>query len=346
MKFPLPNEDVIGNAIEALEEGLAIDVVNSDNDVKNMLDDHGELRRRAPMNVFIGGQALDRGITIKGLIGFYYGRNPGRFQQDTVLQHSRMYGNRSMRDLSVTRFYTTGNVYRVLRRINESDEVLRNALSQDGDHGIVFIQQDQARQIVPCAPNKILLSSTTTLRPEKRLLPYGFDLLPGYKIKDYTTHIDHELQFIVGKNPELVSIEKAEELIVESFKAFDPKRADNMGHDCDEILAAIKYLSGLSENPASKKMVYVLVRRDRNVSRMRIDGDVSRPQNSPETGHEESEVARRFGEKIPVLIMLRQNGGEKRGWRSGHFWWPLLWVPTATHPAIYASETQEFIQEI
>jgi len=41
--------------------------------------------------MFIGGQILDRGITIGNLIGFYYGRNPNRFQQDTVLQHSRMY---------------------------------------------------------------------------------------------------------------------------------------------------------------------------------------------------------------------------------------------------------------
>ena len=44
-----------------------------------------------PYNLFIGGQILDRGITINNLIGFYYGRNPKKFQQDTVLQHSRMY---------------------------------------------------------------------------------------------------------------------------------------------------------------------------------------------------------------------------------------------------------------
>jgi hypothetical protein len=54
----------------------------------------GQLRLRTPLNIFIGGQILDRGITIANLIGFYYGRDPQRFQQDTVLQHSRMYGFR------------------------------------------------------------------------------------------------------------------------------------------------------------------------------------------------------------------------------------------------------------
>jgi hypothetical protein len=75
--------------------------VNSDNEVEVLLDDFGELKLRTPFNLFIGGQILDRGITIRNLIGFYYGRNPQRFQQDTVLQHSRMYGARPIDDLPV-----------------------------------------------------------------------------------------------------------------------------------------------------------------------------------------------------------------------------------------------------
>src|SRR2546430_11826954 len=51
-------------------------------------------------------RSLDRGVTLANLIGFYYGRRPQKFQQDTVLQHSRMYGYRRD-DLAVTRFYTS-----------------------------------------------------------------------------------------------------------------------------------------------------------------------------------------------------------------------------------------------
>jgi hypothetical protein len=343
MKFAVPDETkIVDAAITALEEGqVAIDVVNSDRDVRNMLDEHGELRRRAPMNIFIGGQALDRGITIKGLIGFYYGRNPGRFQQDTVLQHSRMYGNRSNQDLSVTRFYTTGTVHGVLRRINEFDEVLRDALIQNGDHGIVFIQQDQSQRIVPCAPNKLLLSATTVLRPERRLLPVGFDTLPAYKVKPHTDLIDRLVAKVEDQRPVLISLEDAETLILESYKSFDPERAENIGHTAEEIVAALKYLSSLPTDPNLRNKVYVLVRREKNASRVRPNG---RFQNSPDTQHEEGAVAREYGVQVPVLMMFRQGGGPDKGWRSGPFWWPLLWVPTTTHPAVYASETQEFVE--
>jgi len=78
---------------------LMITKVNSDKDVAEVLDDKGQLKLRTPMNIYIGGQILDRGITIANLIGFYYGRNPQKFQQDTVLQHSRMYGARPKEDL-------------------------------------------------------------------------------------------------------------------------------------------------------------------------------------------------------------------------------------------------------
>ena len=97
--------DVKQSLVEALVgEQLMITKVNSDGDILNLLDEKsGQLRLRTPFNMFIGGQILDRGITINNLIAFYYGRNPKRFQQDTVLQHSRMYGARSMADLTVTR---------------------------------------------------------------------------------------------------------------------------------------------------------------------------------------------------------------------------------------------------
>lgn len=89
------------------DEHVVTEVVNSEQDVENLLNKQGELRLHAPLNIFIGGQILDRGITVQNVIGFYYGRNPRNFQQDTVMQHSRMYGARAIDDVVVTRFYTT-----------------------------------------------------------------------------------------------------------------------------------------------------------------------------------------------------------------------------------------------
>ena len=130
-----------------------------------MLDESGQLKLRTPFNIFIGGQILDRGLTIANLIGFFYGRSPKRFQQDTVLQHSRMYGVRPKEDLAVTRFYTTPDIYAAMRNIHEFDSALRENFEQGGDQaGVVFLRADPTGGVIPCSPNKILLSTVTTVQ--------------------------------------------------------------------------------------------------------------------------------------------------------------------------------------
>jgi hypothetical protein len=140
-----------------------------------LLDERAELRLRTPFNIFVGGSILDRGITIPYLIAFYYGRNPRTMQADTVLQHSRMYGNRDRRDLAVTRFYTSRDVYDRLYTINEFENTLRGAF-ESGAHeqGVVFIQADAANRVRPCAPNKVLVSNVVAVRPAGMYLPTGF----------------------------------------------------------------------------------------------------------------------------------------------------------------------------
>ena len=55
---------------------LKITTVNSEPEAKQSLDENGQLKLSTPYNIFIGGQILDRGLTIENLIGFYYGRKP------------------------------------------------------------------------------------------------------------------------------------------------------------------------------------------------------------------------------------------------------------------------------
>ena len=165
----LPNvEEVKRSVAEALETGqLMITKVNSDNEIRKLLADDGQLKLRTPFNMFIGGQILDRGITINNLIAFYYGRNPNRFQQDTVLQHSRMYGARSTADLAVTRFYAPQHVYQIMRRIHGFDGALREAFESGAhDRGVYFIQKDAADRLIPCSPNKLLFSDVVSIRPD------------------------------------------------------------------------------------------------------------------------------------------------------------------------------------
>ena len=118
--LPLPAfAEVLERVQRALADGeLMITKVNSEAQVASLLDDDGQLKLRTPLNIFIGGQILDRGITIANLIGFYYGRDPKKFQQDTVIQHSRMYGFRPLEDRAVTRFYTAVHIHRAMQRMH------------------------------------------------------------------------------------------------------------------------------------------------------------------------------------------------------------------------------------
>ena len=121
------------------------------------------------------------GVTLANLIGFYYGRRPNKFQQDTVLQHSRMYGYRRA-DLAVTRFYTTNYIRQAMFEMETFDSSLRQAIEAGGEQGVQFIRQAANGRIIPCSPNKILVAATQTLKPFRRLLPIGFQ-------SKYKTHI-------------------------------------------------------------------------------------------------------------------------------------------------------------
>ena len=170
--------------IDALQsDDLVVERVNSDRNVVALLDDKAELRLRTPYNIFVGGNILDRGITIPNLIAFYYGRNPQTMQADTVLQHSRMYGNRHRDDLAVTRLFTSRAVYDRLYTINSFENALRKAIeSGSHDKGVVFIQTDATRRVRPCAPNKVLLSNVVTVSPDIMLLPSDFQTAGGTRM--------------------------------------------------------------------------------------------------------------------------------------------------------------------
>jgi len=152
------------------------------------------------MNLFIGGQILDRGVTIRNLIGFYYGRNPQKYQQDTVLQHSRMYGARPQPDLAVTRLYAPRHIYQVMQKIHDFDAALREAfLTGEHERGVYFIQKDVNDKLIPCSPNRLLFSKLTSIRPGGRLLPSGFQTVFKSHGKKKLDELDQLMDRVYGK---------------------------------------------------------------------------------------------------------------------------------------------------
>lgn len=176
----VPSEEEILNEIRDIfspkYRNYHVQMVNSDEEVDHLLDEEsGELSLDCAANIFIGGNILDRGVTIKNMLCFFYGRNPKNFQQDTVLQHARMYGARSKEDMAVMRLHTTPHIYKILVRMNELDEQLRQWFIEGKDKlepNAVFVGYD--KNIKPCASTKIKVSNALMLKPQKRILPVGF----------------------------------------------------------------------------------------------------------------------------------------------------------------------------
>lgn len=322
-----------------VEEHIMITTVNSDREVEELLDSLGQLRLRNPMNIYIGGQILDRGITVNNLIGFYYGRKPKRFQQDTVLQHSRMYGARPKEDLAVTRFYTTLDIYEIMKRIHEFDTALREAFERGGhSKGVYFIRKDITGRLVPCSPNKLLLSSLSTLRPHKRLLPVGFQT--GYK-----THIAptiEEIDNIVGgwfsgkdkNHPIKVPLQdgiKVIDLIENTLELHK-----QYPFSWKTFRASLEHLALLVKATRQESKIWIIARRDRNIQRIREDGRFS---NAPDTPQREGVLARKVANNSPVLMLFRQNGRKKDGWRGVPFWWPVIMAQSNTEVTVFAEET-------
>ncbi|MGB6482024.1 MAG: Z1 domain-containing protein [Candidatus Acidiferrales bacterium] len=340
---PLPAFDAVREEVKKslLEGHLMITKVNSGNDIEALLNDDGQLRLRTPLNLFIGGQILDRGITITNLIGFYYGRNPRRFQQDTVLQHSRMYGSRPKDDLPVTRFYAPPHIYQTMRNIHEFDSALREAfLTKAHEQGVYFIQRDAADRLVPCSPNKLLFSRLTTIRPGRRVLPVDFQTVSKTAGKKLLDDIDKRIRTLCnGALGTTVQIQASDamSLLKHCYLLLEFNDPED-----EQAKAQIAILEHFSQNAPSGKdrgKVWLLTAVDRDVARYRESGRFS---DAPDT-KQQADEAKALAVEIPVLMLLRQNGKEDQahGWRGLPFWWPVVVTPRNSVTSVFAAETAQ-----
>lgn len=330
--FDVPELNIVKEYVKTAILGQWINkvIVNSENDINALLDDDGQLRLRTPLNIFIGGQILDRGITISNLIGFYYGRTPQKMQQDTVLQHSRMYGYRRKEDLAVTRFYTTKDLYNRMAKINEFDAKLREDFENGNfDKGVIFISKDANGKIIPCSPQKIMISNTHVLKPGKTTTPVGFQT--GYKtyIKKEIEKIDSILQLNNNGNIEgkyKITKEEACKIISLLYKTIEIE-SDNC-IDEKAFLSLINYLS--------KDNVNVYCGSDRNISRLRKTSRYY--SDMPYNRDNDLRQAKEMAVNEPTLMLMKQNGYEDKGWRGSEFYWPVLVTPENVNTAVYTSE--------
>ena len=329
------------------DKAIHVQIVNSDADVENLLDASGQLELKHEANIFIGGNILDRGITIENLIGFLYGRSPQTMQMDTVLQHARMYGARKMDDMAVTRFHTTNLLHDRLRRINDMDDALRAQFEKDIDAGRdpehelkkVFVCRDAKRRIVPCAPSRLLIASISSILPQSRHLPVGFQTDCQTNIHGIISGIDNDVLGSPGyKNCDENGIFKIDrDLAVDILRRirrtyiYNRPEDNNKGLEWD-VEAMISVLDWALDG---KRNLYCLRRENREMSRLRRDngGFV----DAPDDGHTDLAPARAKAIDLPLLMLIRENGAKEKGWRDAPFYWPVLLVQQNVRPAVYGN---------
>src|SRR6185369_7603378 len=308
---PVPSlKEVVKSVKEALrDEYITIVKVNSDDDVAAQLDSSGQLKLRTPLNIFLGGQVLDRGVTLANLIGFYYGRRPKKFQQDTVLQHSRMYGYRRP-DLAVTRFYTSRAIRFAMSQMEEFDASLRAAIEAGGDKAVQFIRKAADGSIVPCSPNKILVATTQTLRPHKRILPIGFQT--GYKtgtnaIGKIVEKLDAEVEKLCGFDasvPKLMPLASALDLLNRIEPTMHFPEDDAPPFDWDGARAALTHLSQQHGDPAKRGQVLLWAAKNRNSSRLASESSHATYIETPDSEKTEGRLAKTYATDNPILFLL------------------------------------------
>jgi len=338
--------DEIRDIFSPKKHNYHVQMVNSDEEVDKLLDEEsGELSLDCAANIFIGGNILDRGVTIRNMLCFFYGRDPKNFQQDTVLQHARMYGARSMEDMAVMRLHTTPLIYKILVRMNELDEQLRQWFIEGKDKlepNAVFVGYD--KNISPCSSTKIKVSNALMLKPQKRILPVGFWTGGKTATKKameqieelITTSANYDKQDADG----LFEIEK--EIVIEIIKLIETTYVyddrfynKDRKNDIKELLCALEYCTDKSNGK-----IWALHRTNRNMNRLRENGGYI---DAPDDGRTDLKPARDKAVDAPVIMFIQQNGnvckdenGENIGWNGAPFYWPVLVTQENITPVMFA----------
>lgn len=341
--------DELRNIFSPRLNNYSVQMVNSDEQMDSMLDaETGELKLECAANVFIGGNILDRGVTIKNMLCFFYGRNPKNFQQDTVLQHARMYGARSKEDMAVMRFHTTDEIYKVLVRMNDLDDQLRQWFIEGKDKlepNAIFVGYDKS--ISPCSSQKIKASNALVLRPQRLMSPKGFWTGTKTAIAKTMAKIENLITCCAGYNEQdeegFFEMQKDEVMnilrLIESTYVFS-ETLNNLDHknDVKELLCALEYCADKSGGK-----VFVLHRTDREMNRLRENGKYI---DAPQDGRTDLAPSRKKAIDAPVVMLLGQKGlmdrdentRENRGWNNAPFYWPVLLPQLEITPVMFSLE--------
>ena len=251
-----------------------------------------------------------------------------------------------MPDMAVTRFHTTNLLYERLRRIHDMDEALREQFERalregrDPEHDLkkVFVSRDTKMKIKPCAPNRLLIASISTITPHSRHLPIGFQTDCHTKIHEVVSEIDAAILgapdyknrdgdgiFMIDRNMAIDLLRRIRRTYIYNRPIDENAELD---WDVEEMISILEW--ALDQN----ERLYCLRRENRELSRYRESGAFA---NAPDDGRTDLAPARAKATDIPLLMLIRENGTEEKGWRGTPFYWPVLLVQENVRSAVYGN---------
>jgi len=294
--------DKLLGRIEFLAAGIHVKLVNGETDE--------DVALHAPYNLFVGGNKLGRGVTIKNLLVSYYGRHPRTPQADTVLQHARMYGYRR-KDIGLLRLWLPPELHAVFSAINEMERSLRKLIAESPDEefrGVYLENGLQATRRNVLVPGAIgVYTGGGTYNPAQVLRDNV-----GAK---NTAKLDKLLADIGDKDHAELPIDVIQQLI--RLTVPDPDESEHVW-DPSAVAESLKQCADILE----QKSGYVFVAKDRDLreSRRETQGVLS--------GGEAGTVPT---DRVTVFMMRTKAYG-----RHQAVWWPQIRFPAGRYALAFA----------
>ncbi len=294
--------DSLLETIGFFSPGITVKLINGETDE--------DVAVKSPYNLFVGGNKLGRGVTIKNLLVSYYGRNPKKPQADTVLQHARMYGYRR-KDIGLLRLFLPRELHVVFRAINKMERGLRTLIAQNPTEEFrgVYVESglSPTRKNV-LAPGAIgVYSGGSNYNPAQ--------IMRDETVKVSTSKIDKKLEKIADKSYAEMPIEDIQAIIRLTMP--DQSQAEHIWNPIAiaESLGELAKLQGHATG-------YVYVDRDREL-------DASRRETAGWlTGEEYKNTPL---DKVVLYIARTKAKG-----RNHAAWWPQIRFPSGRYAFAFA----------
>ncbi|MDP2167887.1 MAG: Z1 domain-containing protein [Thermodesulfovibrionales bacterium] len=287
----LPEFEVVVERIKFYLRGANIKLINASSNEEITLD--------SAYNIFVGGNKLGRGVTIKNLIVSYYGRNPKKPNADTVLQHARMYGYRES-DLGITRLFLPERLAEHFRLIHQMESALRELVMKYPEgkfEGLYISSPLEATRRNVLDPNSL------------GMYVAGRSYNPAYPLR--TPEMKENTDWIDNKLADFNDVDSYREVAIDFLIELLDKCIPDSKHglelwDLRTIKTALEKIKSLQGDRG-----YLVVRRGRALMTVRHEtqGILS--------GGEESLAPK----DAPTLFMYRQNANSKG---EVEIWWPQL----------------------